>query len=229
MFTITWKEIQKNLFVVIAFLVMTLLMSLMFNNYLPGLFEEEREMLATNYSMMLGLFVTMIIFSGLMTCEKEEDQSNGYHFLRTLPIEAWQIVGGKFLAAFVYAVAAVVSIILMTNIFGVKLESKLLPVAYSLFSAGVALILVGILYLFAFRIRYSRLMPAVLMTYVLALFLPQGGHLLMLIMDMEGTVEQLFSTLSLTTGAVVFGVTTILFGVIGYFAVTVKKNTQIPA
>jgi ABC-type transport system involved in multi-copper enzyme maturation permease subunit len=91
-------------------------MAMLFNDYLPGIFDEEREMLATNYSMMLGIFVHMIIFSGLMANEKEEEQSHGYEFMRSLPIESWQIVAGKYLAAICYALYAIVLIVLVTNV-----------------------------------------------------------------------------------------------------------------
>jgi hypothetical protein len=101
-------------------------------------------------------------------------------------------------------------------------------VAYSFFIAGVASVLVGLLYLAAFRIRYSKLLPIILLVYVGAISLPQGGHLLMLIMGYEGTVEQLFSSLTLLTGSIIFGICMIIFVLIGYFAVDVKKNVPVP-
>jgi hypothetical protein len=85
-----------------------------------------------------------------------------------------------------------------------------------------------LLYLVAFRIRYSKLLPVIMLIYVAALFLPQGGHLFLLIMGREGTVEQLFSSMTLLTGSIIFGVCMALFVLIGYFAVDVKKNVPVP-
>ena len=228
MLTITWKEIQKNGFMFIAFIVLTIVMALMFNDYLPGIFDEEREMLATNYSMMLGIFVHMIIFSGLMANEKEEEQSHGYEFMRSLPIESWQIVAGKYLAAICYAIYAIVLIVGVTSIFGVKIESKLLPLAYTLFCAGVGLVLVGGLYLLAFKIRYTKLIPVVMIVYIIAMMSPQIIHLLLLINEKESTVEKLFSGLTMMTGGIIFAVGLILFAGLGVLAVRVKDKIPVP-
>jgi ABC-type transport system involved in multi-copper enzyme maturation permease subunit len=228
MFAIAWKELQKNILVISAYIVLTLAMALVFNDYLPGLFEEERDMLATNYSLMLGVFTNMVVFGGLMANEKEEDQSNGYEFMRTIPIESWQIVAGKFLSALVSGVIAIVTVVLVTNTFGAKLESKLLPVAYSLFSTGVALVLVAVMYLFAFRLRYSRLLPVVMVTYISAMMLPQILNLLMLISGKEATVEQLFRSFTLSTGVISFCFSVVLFGFIGLWALKIKKEVPAP-
>ena len=230
MFAITWKELQKNIFVIVTFAIITIGASLVYNNYLPGIFDDDQEleMLATNFSMMLGIFVNMIIFSGLMSCEKEEEQSNGYSFLRNLPIDSWQIVVGKFLAGFLYAIYAISLVAIVSTVFGVKLESDLLPVSYSFFSGGLALVLLGILYTFAFRIRYSKLLPIIMIVYILSMMAPQITHFLLLITERDSTVEQLFSGLTLPTGASIFAGGVIIFCLIGFFAIKVKEQTPVP-
>ena len=228
MFVIAWKEIQKNIFVIACFVVLTVVIVLAFNDYLPALFEEEREMLATNLSMMLGIFVNMLVFSSMMSSEKEEDQSNGYAFCRTLPIADWQIVLGKFFTTLVSALFSIVLVALVTSIFGGKLESKLQPLAYNILIAGVALVLVAILYLFSFRTRYSRLLPAVMVVYVLSILFPQVAHLALLILGYEQTVDHLFSQLTLSTGIIIFGICLLIFSVLAYFAIQVKKKVLLP-
>ena len=228
MLTITWKEMRKNVLIISSYILFTVGMALVFNGYLPGLFADEKEMLSTSYALLMGIFVNMIIFGGLMGNEKEEEQSNGYEFMRSLPIDAWQIVGGKFLSAFFSAIIAIATVLVVTGIFGSKLEGTLRPVAFSLFSSGVALVLVGVMYLFAFRIRYSKLVVLVMLVYIGSMMLPQIANFVMLLMDMDATREQMYSALSIPVGGLIFFVCILLFAVLGYWCMKMYKITPAP-
>lgn len=228
MFAIFQKEMKKNILVIISYVVLTVAMALIFNDYLPGLFDDERDILATNYSIMMGIFVNMIIFGGLMANEKEEDQSNGYEFMRSLPIDSWQIVAGKFLSAFVCGAISIVTVVAVTNILGTKLDTKLIPVAYALFTSGMALVLVGVMYLFAVRIRYSRFLPVIMLTYIAMMMLPQIGNFVCLITEQESTLEQIFLTLTIPVGGIIFLICLVLFVALGYWTVRIKERTPAP-
>jgi hypothetical protein len=224
MFAITWKETQKNALAIGSFIVLSIGLVLVFNNVLPGIFGEEKAMLDTNYGLLMGIWINMLVFSGLMSGEKEEDQNRGYEFYKTIPVSDRQIVLGKFLTVLLNTVFGVAVFMVLMGIFPYDMETLLRPQAYVLVSAGVSLVLVGLLYPLCFRWGYTRVMSVVILVYIGAMMLPQMLHLLLLIMDQEDLVDDIFRALTVPASLVFLAVSLVIYVLLAWRAVRLKQK-----
>jgi hypothetical protein len=227
MLAITWKEIQKNGLTIGAFLVLSIGLVLAFNNVLPGIFSDVKDMLDVNYALLMGIWITMLIFSALMAAEKEEDQNNGYEFYKILPVSDTQIVLGKYLGGLLYMVVGTLLLLALMYLIPYDVQILLNPVAYLFTIAGISLVLVGALYPLCFRWGYSRVMGLVVLVYIGAMMLPSILHLVLLITNNDMTVEQIFAYLTIPTGLGIMGGCLVIYGLLAWRAIKVKEKLSL--
>jgi hypothetical protein len=188
-FAITSKELRRNFFGIISFLLMSAVYVALMSQRSVFDFVEEKNFLDTSYMFILGIFMYMIVFAGIMSSEKSEDKYNGYKFLKTLPVAPKEIIWGKYLAIFIHTVIGIVYLSGINEIMYNAYEFDKLPQTYIFFAGGLALAAVGLLYIPAARFSYSRLLVPIMLVYILLMVSPQ---LLSFIMMASGREEALY-------------------------------------
>ncbi|AKI97982.1 ABC-2 transporter permease [Kosmotoga pacifica] len=172
MLTLLKKELT-NLGVILLFVSLGILMVVAVYIVITG-----RDLERSPLSVIDFIFIIegMAVFGLPMGNEKYEEKNRGYHFLGTLPVEKREIVKAKFLAFLLPGVITAFAIWLAYFIILGGIYSKIVLGAVSLaFSFGI---LVGILYVFIFKLEYSVMFVPTILTYMLVLSFPMWSNLL---------------------------------------------------
>ncbi|OAA29942.1 hypothetical protein AT15_01300 [Kosmotoga arenicorallina S304] len=132
-----------------------------------------RDLERTPMAVMDYLFILegMVIFGLPMGNEKYDEKNKGYHLYGMLPVKKAKIVKAKFLAFLIPGIVMAFAIWLAHFIVlkGIYPEIVLgaVCVAFS-FSA----FMMGILYVFIFKLEYSKMLIPTMLTYMLVLSFP---------------------------------------------------------
>jgi len=136
---------------------------------------ENSPMAVMDY---LFIIEGMVIFGIPMGNEKYDEKNKGYHLLGILPIEKNEIVKAKFLAFLIPGAITAFAIWLAHVLIldGIYSEIVLggMCVAFSL-----STLLMGILYVFIFKLKYSRMLIPTMLTYMLVLSFPVWSGILL--------------------------------------------------
>ena len=147
------------------------------------LFNHDRltgpDPLSLSFATYLAPMIWLVL-GAMWSHEQAESKTNGYAFLRILPIETARIVKAKFALVFV-AVAIYVTGCSVAFAFVSTAPDYLVPsCAYVIVHGDICLVLAGLLYLGIFSFGFSRFGKYVLITWVLLLVTPVPFRILFL-------------------------------------------------
>jgi hypothetical protein len=121
-----------------------------------------------------------LVLAAMWSHEQMESKSNGYAFLRILPIEPAQIVKAKFALVFVsvaiYVGGCCVAFALVSTSPGYLIPSC----AYVIVNGNICLLTAALLYLGIFRFGFSQFGKYILIVWVIMLITPLPIRLLIL-------------------------------------------------
>jgi hypothetical protein len=127
--------------------------------------------LSLSFATYLAPMVWLVL-GAMWSHEQMESKSNGYAFLRILPIEPAQIVKAKFALVFI-AVAIYVGGCCVAFAFISTSPDYLIPsCAYVIVFGSICLLAGALLYLGIFRFGFSRFGKYILITWVILLIAP---------------------------------------------------------
>ena len=139
-----WALIKKNGFFYVLYL--GILLSLMAAVWLTS--SSEVDIIKIGFH---AAWLIMIILGSLSVTEQNEEKSNGYSFLRILPIRNDEIVFAKFSLVFAAAVVNVVFNYILYHLRAGTPEIMALGRIIILFCANLALIVSGLAYIYIYR------------------------------------------------------------------------------
>lgn len=123
--------------------------------------------------IMMGSFGALSVLGAIGVIEMAEDKTNGYMFLDTLPVTAEAVVGAKFLMALVSLVCFMVFAVGILAGYAPSHEFFVLGRGYVAVCANAALLLVGGVYVGAFKAGFTRFFKSALVTVpILVVVLP---------------------------------------------------------
>jgi hypothetical protein len=161
-----WRLIRKNSLMFLLYLSLYWLFLLI---TLQGgeFFESPRELLVT-----LGFYMFWLILGGIWSQEQLEEKQRGYRFLQILPIRPIEIVGAKYVMAFLavlaYLASHLVGFFFMTR----NADEFLAGFSTLVVFASACLVMAGIYYLGFFRFGYHRFSKVAIAIWLLLVVSP---------------------------------------------------------
>ncbi|MBN2047462.1 MAG: ABC-2 transporter permease [Anaerolineaceae bacterium] len=215
------KEIRNNLIGIVSFFVMTILGTLITAGVFRNAPTSDQALLDTSYTFLLGMFIHMVIYSGFFSSEKSEEKYHGYEFYKSLPITDRQIVAGKYAAVAVYGLAAVGFLTLINYLTPVDPIIRAPRQSFLIFTAGIGIMCVGVLYIFAIFHRFSAVQIPSVIVYMLCLMFPMMSHLIFG-ENNRGGIDRFFSEMSLPFALISFAVCVLVF--VGAMRIAVRRK-----
>jgi len=105
-----------------------------------------------------GFFIILVTWGGISTSEQREVRSDGYAFLRTLPVTDRQIVAAKFALVFATAFACLAAAQVLLYVLDVRGMHKPLASLYLFCCAVAALLLGGLGYVAIYAWGFPRVL-----------------------------------------------------------------------
>lgn len=121
-----------------------------------------------------------LVLAAMWSHEQMESKSNGYAFLRILPIETAQIVKAKFALVFVAVAIYVGGCCIAFALVSTDPEYLIPSCTYLIVHGDVCLVAAALLYLGIFRFGFSRFGKYVLIVWVIMLISPIPIRLIIL-------------------------------------------------
>lgn len=102
----------------------------------------DESMILTN-----GSYIYLLVFLPIFLNEQQENKDNGYIFLATLPIKTIEIIGSKFLLAFIAVCSLVIYNFALLSFFPGDYELMVIGKAYTILSAIICLVITALMYI----------------------------------------------------------------------------------
>lgn len=122
--------------------------------------------------MFQGLWLILVVEGALAVSERAEDKTNGYDFLRLLPIKDWEIVLSKFLIVFLTTVFLVAFNYLLYLFVPGPVHFFTIGRIFVLISGIYALILAATSYVIIFRFGHANFVKFVWAVMVITMVAP---------------------------------------------------------
>ncbi len=119
-----------------------------------------------------GLWLILVVEGALAVNEKAEDKTNGYDFLRTLPIKDREIVQSKFLTVLLTTVFLVVFNYILYLFIPGSAYMYAIGAVVVLFAAIYALVLAGVSYIIIFRFGHAAFVKFIWAAMIISMVAP---------------------------------------------------------
>ena len=164
-----WRLIQKYAFAFIGYLFIVLCFTFPFYNH-DRLTGPDPLDLSFQYYQIFGLF--WVIIAAIWLHEQIEDKSNGYRFLRQLPIKPEKIVRAKFVVM-LFTVGIYVAFYSFAFWMISSSPDYVNPGVRMMICAGTLTLLIGgMIYVFIFRFGFTKLRIVLFVLMMLSIALP---------------------------------------------------------
>jgi hypothetical protein len=164
-----WHLIKKFSFFFVVFFI------IMIGAVFPA-FNYDRitspNPLSLTFVLYLTSYLLMVVIAAIWTHEQMESKAKGYEFLRSLPIDAKDIVTAKF--AVVLLSLCLITIFHCVAFYLISSNPEYFNPACSviIISADICLIISALLYLGIFRFGYVKFGKYIILTWILIIFSP---------------------------------------------------------
>ena len=114
--------------------------------------------------ILLGNLQMLVVVGGCALNEMTEDRSNGYLFLRSLPITSRELIGAKFMLILIFSTVGLTFSLSMVGMFPVSVTFSTISRLYLTLCAIGAITLGSLLLTGIYRYGFTRLFRAALFT-----------------------------------------------------------------
>ncbi|MGD2295746.1 MAG: ABC-2 transporter permease [Candidatus Aminicenantes bacterium] len=130
------------------------------------------RLLGTYQVFLAGLWLLMILVGSLLTAEQREEKTKGYAFLQTLPVKNRDVVAPKFLLSFLTAFVYIGYVYILLEFKTGPEYLFALSRIVMVICAGAGLVLTSLIYIFVFRIGFSRIHKILWLTFFVVILAP---------------------------------------------------------
>lgn len=135
-------------------------------------FHSVRKEFSGAMVLFQGLWLILVVEGALAVNEKAEDKTNGYDFLRILPIKDREIVQSKFLIVLLTTVFLFVFNYILYLFIPGSAYMYAIGAVVVLFAAIYALVLAGVSYIIIFRFGHAAFVKFVWVAMVISMVAP---------------------------------------------------------